>query len=733
MKKQRTLREMNGNMNDAYSKEEIVAISREEAFVSEKEMDVGLLEETLYAMDERPDEEAAPSKAQLWYRIQNEKKNSRTWAWSMRIPAVPVVLVVLLLTTVSAVALTLLRQQLPVNGGTWIVSEGVVTYQSSSGGRPKVVIEDQGIIASYAPQDSTGELYYLTKTENGQFFYDVTTYGKHLYEPIQLDDMYRVKQFVGDSSCFYVLMDSPSSAAGKVYRIDSRSSVPLIVDGWENDRITAIALFQNTLCTYSKDTGLLSVIVGGRLQNKPVEVHNLKAVMPGYQMGGMELVFGLADSMGDNKLVVINSQTGGTRWIDAKLHRNSNGLTRDYDTLYVSGKDIDLQPFSITALSGKKYDHQLTLVNISVPEESITTGKAVELFHERYPDVEVVYRTVDDLRVLSTELMAGEPGIDVFQAQTSWLDLPLSMLVKKGYIVDLTDDPVMQANRVEYRDIWGLVSAEGHQYGVPEMIDIQLWQVNSELAAQLGWEIPELRWTWDDFEELAHRVDEWNQIEENSHIYLIDDYYMWIYDDYETNHTSPYNGTADYVTDTFVHAMDVYKWLHDHDLIYPNNTTLNKAIPSRTLLGSRSVATFRDSQYGPWILPPTENDESVYQTWLTCYCANANSPYAEEAAYLLDCFASSEVTRRVPYYNYGQLLLDKDAYAMDSTPFGNDPDEDTVRRVNYLLEHCIERVCIPGMTNLYLIQLRPLFEAGEISSLEFAQRLQEQADMFFGE
>lgn len=737
MKNQRNLREMSNKIGDTYSTKEIADTGYAVTFAPEMKMDIDLLDETLHALDERSDDEVAPHSVEVWHRIQNEKAGFHSLSWIMRRPVAVAMLVVLLLIAVSAVALTLLHQQMPTNGGIWEVNEGVITYQSNSGGRPVVVVEDPGIITSYVPQDSTGELYYLSKTEGGQLFYDVTTFGEHLYTPVRLNDIYNVKQFVGDISCFYVLMNSPSSVAGKVCCIGSWSSgdpVPMAGDGWENDRITSIAMYKDTLCVYSKETGLLSVFKEGVLQYKSVEVHDLNAVMPGYQIDDVDYVFGLVDSQGDKKLVVINAKTGGTKTVEAKLNNSSNGLTRDNDTLYVSGKSIDLQPFGITKLSGRKYDHQLTLVNIISGEDSIKATKAVELFNERYPDVEVVFRTIDDYRVLSTELMSGEPGIDVFEAQTTWLDLPPSMLVQKGYVKDMTDDPVMQAIRKEYRDIWGLVSADGHQYGVPDLTDYQLWQVNTELAAQLGWKIPELRWTWDDFESLAYKVDEWNQTAGNGHIYLIDDYFIWIYFDYEANHVSPYNGTADFETNTFIHLLDMYKWLMDHELINLNARYLSDDLLPNTLLGSKCISGYRCG-HGMWILPPTENDESVYQVWITCYCANANSPYAEEAAYMLDCFASSKVTGLVPYYYDGQWLLDKSAYTTDNWAVyqGDSLDESITRRIDYLMEHCIQRVSIPGMENLFLIQLRPLLDSGEMSEQEFAQRIQEYADMFFGE
>ena len=65
----RVPRPLSAEMQDTYTRSELLAICEGELFTKVKRMDTALLQEALYALDERPDEEAAPHRSLVWSKI----------------------------------------------------------------------------------------------------------------------------------------------------------------------------------------------------------------------------------------------------------------------------------------------------------------------------------------------------------------------------------------------------------------------------------------------------------------------------------------------------------------------------------------------------------------------------------------------------------------------------------------------------------------------------------------
>ena len=62
-------RPLSAGMQDTYTRSELLAICEGELFTKVKRIDTALLQEALYALDERPDEEAAPHRSLVWSKI----------------------------------------------------------------------------------------------------------------------------------------------------------------------------------------------------------------------------------------------------------------------------------------------------------------------------------------------------------------------------------------------------------------------------------------------------------------------------------------------------------------------------------------------------------------------------------------------------------------------------------------------------------------------------------------
>ena len=104
MRKGVLLRQLHPVMDDSYSTGELYAVFKDQAFRKSKMMDIVLLSETLRAMDDRPDEEAAPHKEQIWQQICNrigEMRKPVALGLTRRAIAVLAIILVLLLTGVA--------------------------------------------------------------------------------------------------------------------------------------------------------------------------------------------------------------------------------------------------------------------------------------------------------------------------------------------------------------------------------------------------------------------------------------------------------------------------------------------------------------------------------------------------------------------------------------------------------------------------------------------------------
>jgi outer membrane lipopolysaccharide assembly protein LptE/RlpB len=115
--KKAILRPLGPNMQDTYTRSELLALCESMLFTKAKRMDTLLLKELLYALDERPDEEAAPHQSIVWAKI-SARIQSRT-----RRPRRKVALVALL------IALALI---LAGCGLIWAFHLGVLSFPSAA-------------------------------------------------------------------------------------------------------------------------------------------------------------------------------------------------------------------------------------------------------------------------------------------------------------------------------------------------------------------------------------------------------------------------------------------------------------------------------------------------------------------------------------------------------------------------------------------------------------------------
>ncbi len=667
---------------------------------------------------------------------QLDEKNKGSHWFSLPQKMKITVVFTMVLTLFTATALALMYPMMAVDSyGRWTYEDGKLMFQKTKSKRPQVVLENDSIVAMAADEGLPGTLYYVTWSEEGQRLLSTTNYGYPMTPGRDIDSSFNIKDMVATGGSIYAVVNNKqirnSVYAISVYPNQAQYDAALNIEGWTNKRVTMLSLHGDVLFAY-RETGELAAINFRRLQLycPPVKVKGLREIVAGFEKDGDQYAFVIND---EARLMILNARTGEMIYSGQRIPQDTASMSRDETNLFVFDHEgTQTACFNIKQLSGKKVDHQLTIVDGPDLRESAMVV-AIEMFNKKYPNVEVVRREILDNRVLATEMMADEGGVDVFSMQGGYSMTPAPGLLANGAIIDLTDMPEIQALRDDYRDIWDMVSTHGRQYGVLWETKAELLQVNPSLAEAVGWEIPTGVWTWEDFDVLADKVYAYNQTAETP-IYLAGDYVL---DNmryhYEASHLDYYLGTADFQTEEYLCLLERIQDLCAKGLIYIKSPTdLSLDMPDNTLLWAKEqgLGSLRDNTY---VLPPVydaEHPTFLVDSWPLM--ANANSHYPEEAAYFLACYASVEATSQQYYLNNGQWLKDKSLYG-EQKDMRKPPSEQNEYLYNYVLEHGV-----PQLRDLDLMRLQisedmlDMLMNGDITPQEYADAMQQKADMLLG-
>lgn len=671
---------------------------------------------------EQRDQLSKKSNGGYWLSLPQKTKNIVVFA------------LVLMLFTVTAFALMNPMRAMD-NYGLWTYEDGKLMFQKAGSKRPQVVLENDSIVAMATDVDMPGTLYYVTWSEEGQRLLSTTNYGHPMTPGRDIDSSFNIKDMVATGGNVYAVVNNKQIKNTvydiSVYPDQAEFDAALNIEGWTNTRVTQLSLHGDVLFAY-RETGELAAINyrTHQLYCPPVKVKGLLEIVAGFEKDGDQYAFVINE---ENRLMILNARTGEMFYSGQRIEKNTESMSRDETNLFVFDYEgTQTACFNIKQLSGKEIDHMLTIVDGPGLEEP-AMAVAIEMFNRKYPNVEVVRRDILDNRVLATEMMADEGGVDVFAMQGMYGMTPAPGLLANGAIIDLTDIPEMQALRDDYRDIWGLVSTHGRQYGVLWVTDVELFQVNPKLAEAVGWEIPTGVWTWEDFDALADQVYAYNQTADKP-IYLAGENVLtnmrW---QYEATHTDYYLGTADFQTEEYLSLLERIQDLSARGLIYMKDPRdLNLDMPDNTLIWAKEqgLAGLKDDTY---VLPPVydiANPLFLVDSW--SLMANANSKYPDEAAYFLACYASVEATSSQFYLNFGQWLKDKSLYG-EQYDMRKPPSEQNEHLYNYVLEHGV-----PMLRDLELMRLQitegllDMLMNGDITPQEYADTMQQKADMLIG-
>lgn len=641
---------------------------------------------------------------------------------------------------VAGVAYALVPRKYAVeDSGTWTYVDNQILYQGTEEKRPTVLLEKEGI-RHMAVDPNGNTLYYITRAQGGGYTLDnVSTYGQGMYPSRHISAKYNIQDIVIDGELY--LLANTSTGNGEIYWLYLYSEeIPdskISIDGWENKNITSFAVRDNILYAYSEKTQLLSAIdlSSYTLLNEPVLAGELTAITAGYELDGEKYVLAISGE----KLMGISTRTGKKLDTGVKLPADATALARNKYTVHVSDSaGMLVGTYDITDLSGVEL-RQLYIVDAFPGSLVYTTAEA--MFHEKYPDVEIVHRWTNGGIDYKTEMMSGEPGIDIVCFQDFYTNMsPLPMLLKNGAILDITNEPEIAALREHYRDIWDLVSANGRQYGVMESVLPTLWEVDAKIAEQIGWEIPTGVWTWDEFDELIDLVIAYNETADKPVKLLMDQGGAgYAIEQFDSIYMDFYSGTTNYDSPEYLQLLERQQKLALNGLLYEDNPLIfERELDGNTLLRVHDSCGLRVMHQKTYILPPTFDVENpAYVASVMPFVINANSKMKEEAVHFLACFASVEAERQNFYLNCGQWLKDKSLYVPED-PFavefmGGYPSEQNEYLFNFSLEYSQPVLKIVEVWRTHFFELLPKLNAGEITPEEYAAIVQRQAEMILGE
>ncbi len=564
---------------------------------------------------------------------------------------------------------------------------------------------DMAIYQIEAAKDSIYILALATATQEAIFSAAVT--------PSPDDGHSHVQEHI-DGACIYKL----DKATGKL--------ALLKVPSWENKNISTFCVYEDTLCALGDLVSMVDLAKGVCLGSQ--QLYGFF----GYIQKGIEAdeCVLMVDS-GGTSLSVMDIRTGKLR-----SYFNTNawygGLRRNSDTLVMV--DVAMNELvTLPLLPLPQEEKSLTLVNSNGLQTEPRMMTAIAMFHERYPNTEILFQDVTDARMLAASLLAGDPNYDILFVQEDGY-LCSRVMQKAGALADLKQFPEIMAQLEQWINITPLISQGGQVYGIPHWMLPYGWRVNTELFEKIGFDIPPENWTWEDFFALGDQLMAYNA-QTGSHYRLLNDLASvpYILKQYNANEIDIMNSSASYDSETFRMLMARWKACADARILYYGDT--NRYSIAETLFTVERIqhGTLEDTRY---ILPPVYDADTCYPALTQMVVLNANAADIEAAAYFIACYASPEALISSEVYSSNRYLKDWSLYPpayYEYLSFRTAISEENERYWEAMLENGIQDFIFADIEVTLIMELYPMYMQGAMTLEEFASTLQRMADMALGE
>ncbi len=205
-------------------------------------------------------------------------------------------------------------------------------------------------------------------------------------------------------------------------------------------------------------------------------------------------------------------------------------------------------------------DNTLHIMNLIGDERS---DYADRLHKEKHPDINIVYDVNGETRSVTANLFAGDPSLDIIAYCENEGFSPHYPAVN-GALVDLLQYDGIAERADDYYDSFvERFMYDGELFAIPYSCEPYMWYANPQLFDEMGMDLPEDTWTWDDYFELGETVFEYNI--ENGTDYLMmfctTDYYPLI--QFAANTVDYANGTHEFGSEAFREIVEKWKYLFD--------------------------------------------------------------------------------------------------------------------------------------------------------------------------
>lgn len=380
--------------------------------------------------------------------------------------------------------------------------------------------------------------------------------------------------------------------------------------------------------------------------------------------------------------------------------------------------------------AGAETPERLVIFNMD-SEDPWRFQRAADMFHEKYPDMELAASWVFDARLISNAMMSKTGEVDLLVTTDLFLPMPSYQYFASGAVLDLTQYPQITQYLPEYLDIFAACTLEGKLFAIPERVYPYAFQLNTGLAQKMGVEIPKPGWTWSDLAAIGRQVTAYNEANGTSYK-LIADFAAnpYILRQMNLNAADVAAGRASYVNEPMAQALAAWMEIVDSGLVLDENHGRADMMLNALFTVSNGLA------YGSMgkrhcLVPPVFDENTRFPVSLNGVMVNANSRHREEALYFLQCFFAPETIEATPIQMLGPWFPD------ESRQY-HQPGWSAMTQNNrevwlHLLERGIQDTRIGSMTGDQISELYPQLLAGEISVPEFLMSCQHRANLMLGE
>lgn len=123
-------------------------------------------------------------------------------------------------------------------------------------------------------------------------------------------------------------------------------------------------------------------------------------------------------------------------------------------------------------------------------------------------DVEVSYLSYDELYdKLVTSMSGAKPAYDVFLVDDIWY----AQFASAGWLLDVTDRIPQDVHDSIFDAAWDITTVDGKIYGMPWMLDQEMFFYNTEMLEAAGYDAPPT--TWEEMEEMGMKMKEMGLVE----------------------------------------------------------------------------------------------------------------------------------------------------------------------------------------------------------------------------